>query len=252
MRNLKKMTNNNRKVIGIILAYKAASILEDLYNKLPVDVLDEVIISNDDTGDGIEIVAQKLGIKCFSHPRLGYGGNMKYGMKKAIELGADYIAEIHGDGQYDPSYIKPALEKIIEDEKYGLVIGSRFVDIRQPLRDGMPLLRYCANIFLTTFDRLILGVKASELHTGARVYNVNALKQIDPESSSNDFLYSFEIIAQIIFKKFKIGEVPVRCYYKKEHTSISIKRSFVYAFETVGTLYYFVLAKLGIKSKLFK
>lgn len=244
--------NSSKKVIGIILAYKAASSLDALYRSLPMGVLDEVIISNDDTGDGIEKIAEKIGIKCFSHPRLGYGGNMKYGIKKAIELGADYIAEIHGDGQYDPSYIGPALAKIKEDDKYGLVIGSRFVDIRQPLRDGMPLLRYCANIFLTTFDRIILGVKVSELHTGARVYNVEALKQIDPQSSSNDFLYSFEIIAQIVYKKFKIGEVPVRCYYTKEHTSISIKRSFVYAFETIGTLYYFVLAKFGIKSKLFK
>ena len=246
------MQNNNKKVIGIILAYKSAGSLEELYKMLPMDMLDEVIISNDESGDNTEEVAQRLGVKCFSHPKLGYGGNMKCGMKKAIEMGADYIAEIHGDGQYDPSYIVPALTKIQEDDKYGLVIGSRFVDIRQPLRDGMPFLRYCANIFLTTFDRIILGVKASELHTGARVYSVEALKQIDPSSSSNDFLYSFEIIAQIIHKRFKIGEVPVRCYYTKEHTSISIKRSIIYAFETVGTLYYFVLAKLGVKSKLFK
>jgi glycosyltransferase involved in cell wall biosynthesis len=242
---------NNKKVIGIILAYKAATSLEALYKSLPMDVIDEVIISNDDTGDGIEEIAQKLNIPCYSHPRLCYGGNMKYGMKKAMELGADYIVEIHGDGQYDPSFIKPALEKIKQDENYGLVIGSRFVDIKQPLRDKMPLSRYLANISLTFIDRIILGVESSELHTGARVYNSEALRKVNLENTSNDFLFSFEIIAQIAYIRMKIGEVPVRCYYSKEHTSISIKRSIAYAFKTFGTLFYFIIARLGFKTKLF-
>jgi glycosyltransferase involved in cell wall biosynthesis len=241
--------NNHKKVIGVILTYKCANFLEDLQKKLPMDVLDEVFITNDESGDNTEEVAKKLGIKCFSHPKLGYGGNMKYGMNKALELGADYIVEIHGDGQYDISFIKPALEKI--KNGYGLVLGSRFTDLRQPLKDKMPLIRYIANLSLTFIDRIILGVRTSELHTGARVYSKESIQSVDLTHTSNDYLFSFEIIAQIVYKKFKIGEVPVRGLYMKEHTSISIKRSIVYAFATFGVLFYYVLAKLGFKTKLF-
>lgn len=245
------MKENNKKVIGIILAYKCAHFLEDLQKKLPMDVFDEVFITNDESGDNTEEVAKRLGIKCFSHPQLGYGGNMKYGMKKALELGADYMVEIHGDGQYDTAFIRPAIEKIKENDKYGLVIGSRFVDIRQPLRDKMPLIRYFANLTLTFIDRLVLGVRATELHTGARVYSKETIQGVNLTHTSNDFLFSFEIIAQIAYKKFKIGEVPARGLYMKEHSSISIKRSFVYAFATFGVLFYYILAKLGFKTALF-
>ncbi len=243
------MQINNKKVIGIILAYKAAGSLEKLYKSLPMDVLDDVFVSNDETGDGIEQVAQRLGIKCFSHPRLGYGGNMKYGMKKAIELGADYMVEIHGDGQYGVDFIKPAVDKI--NEGYDLVLGSRFTDILQPLRDEMSLVRYIANIGLTFLQKIVLRVRLSELHTGARVYSSSAISKIDLGSSSDNFLFSFEIIAQFVYKKFRIAEVPVRCYYGKEHSSISLKASTIYAFNTFGVLYNFIISKLGFKTKLF-
>lgn len=242
-------TNNYKKVVGVILAYKCANYLEDLQKKLPMDILHEVFITNDESGDNTEEIAQKLGIKCFSHKKLGYGGNMKYGINKAIEFGADYIVEIHGDGQYDISFIKPALEKI--KEGYGLVLGSRFTNLRQPLKDKMPIIRYIANLSLTFVDRIVLGVQASELHTGARVYSREAIEAINLTHTSNDYLFSFEIIAQIAYKKFKIGEVPVRGLYMKEHTSISIKRSIVYAFATFGVLFYYILAELGLRVKLF-
>jgi len=242
---------NNKKIIGVILAYKSADHIKDLCKSLPQGVLDDVFITNDNSEDNIEEIAKNLNIKCFSHERLGYGGNMKYGINKALELGADYIVEIHGDGQYDPSFIIPAIEKIQENEQYGLIIGSRFIDFKQPLRDKMSLLRYSANIVLSLIDSIILGVRLSEFNTGARVYNKNIFEKIKIENTSNDFLFSFEIIAQIVNMNIKIGEVPARCYYNKDHSSISIKHSFIYAIKTFGTLFYFLMSKIGFKTKLF-
>ena len=244
------MHNNKPKVIGIILAYRHAKFLEKLYKSLPLDVLDEVIITNDDTGDNIEEIASHLGIPCYSHSRLGYGGNLKYGLKKAMELGADYMVEIHGDGQFDPSFIPPAIEKM--NEGYDFVLGTRFIDIKQPLRDKMPLTRYLANIALSFIDRIILRVHISEFNTGARLYNRKTLEAMDLTNTSNDHLFSFQIIAKTVYYKFKIGEVSCLCHYDQEHSSISLKRSVVYAFQSFYVLFLFILARLGFKSKLFK
>ncbi len=245
------MENNKKKVIGIILAYKASSHIEELWNRIPKGVCDSIFISNDTAGDGTEEVAERLGIPCFSHPRLMYGGNVKYALKKALEMGADYIVEIHGDGQYDPSYIGPAVIKAKENDMYGMVLGSRFKPLIQPLRDKMPLPRYLANIGLSFIDRIILGTRASELHSGARLYNANALRKIDFSNTSDDFLFSFEIIAQTIYQGFKIGEVTVRCDYTGEHTSINYKSSTIYALKTFKVMFLFIAARLGFKTKLF-
>src|SRR5438045_304041 len=122
---------SNPKTIGIILTYKHAAFLQELYRSIPPGVFDQIIISDDHSGDHIEDIAKRLGIPCFSHARLGYGGNIKYGCTKAMAMGADYMVEIHGDGQYDLSASLPAIEKA--KHGYDLVMGSRFMDLRQPL-----------------------------------------------------------------------------------------------------------------------
>jgi glycosyltransferase involved in cell wall biosynthesis len=238
------------KIVGIILAYRHATFLEGLYEGLPHDLLDAVIIANDDSGDKIEAVAEKLGIPCFSHPRLGYGGNMKFGFRKAMEHGADYMVEIHGDGQFDTTlFLKPALEKVREG--YDVVLGSRFIDIRQPLRDEMPMVKYLGNIGLSFLERLILGVPLSEFHTGARLYSRRVMDTVDLAQTSNGFLFGFEIIAQAAYHRFRIAEVPTRCYYGRDHTSISMFSSAVYFFESMGVLLQYLAARMGIPTRLF-
>lgn len=195
-------------------------------------------------------MAKRLGILVFNHPRLGYGGNMKLGLSKALAMGADYMVEIHGDGQYDPGFIKPAIKKM--KQGYDLVLATRFIDKKQPLRDNMPLVKYLANIGLSFIESLVLGVCVSEFHTGARVYSRKAIQRVALTNTSNNFLFGFEIIAQIAYHRFKIGEVPGRSYYGREHTSISIKNSIIYAIGTFGVLFTYILARLGYKTRLFK
>ena len=159
---------------------------------------------------------------------------MKYSIRKGIELGAEYIVDLHGDGQYDPSAIPAALAKAREG--YDLVLGSRFIDPLQPLQDHMSLARYLANIGLSTIERLVLNLPLSEFHTGFRVYTKRLAETVALDAASDDFLFSFEIITQAKFAAFRIGEIPIRCSYKEEHTSISIPRSILYSFLTFKTL----------------
>lgn len=238
------------KTIGIILTYKHAAYLEEVYRSIPPGVFDEVIVSDDDSRDGTEEIALRLGIPFFTHPRLGYGGNIKAGCRKALKRGAQYMVEIHGDGQYDLAAAAPALTKAREG--YDLVMGSRFMDLRQPLRDDMSWARYLANIGLSSIARFVLRSKLTEFHNGFRVYTRSLFQVIDMDSSSNDFLFGFHVIAQACFFKLKIAEVPNRCYYANKHTSISIPKSVQYAFQMMWVLALFLLARTGIPVTLFK
>ena len=160
------------------------------------------------------------------------------------------MVEIHGDDQYDPSFIPQALKVMREGADF--VLGSRFVDIRQPLRDKMPIERYIANIALSFIDRMILRIPLTEFHTGFRLYSRRLIETAGLDNTSDDHAFSFQIIAKAAYCKLRVKEIAVRCNYAKEHSSISIIRSIVYSFRTMEILGYFILAKLGFTTKLFR
>ncbi len=243
--------NNPPKFFGILLVYKQAKLVENIYYLLPKGVFDEVIIFDDASGDGIEKVAEKLDLPIFIQPKnLGYGGNIKYSLKKCLELGADYMVEIHGDGQYGTEGIIPGLEKMKQGSD--LIIGSRLYDFFQPLRDKMPPLTYAADIGLSFIECLVLQLPFADLHAGFRIYSKKLVQTLDFAHTANDDLFSFQAIAMAKFFGLRIGKVPVRCYYTKEHTSITLKRASIYAFQTFGVLFLYILALLGFKIKLFQ
>jgi glycosyltransferase involved in cell wall biosynthesis len=130
------------KAICVILAYNCGNVLERTWSRIPKGCVDRIILCDDGSTDTTLKEARRLGIEYYTHANLGYGGNIKFSIRKAIELGAEYIIDLHGDGQYDPEAIPIALAKAREG--YDFVLGSRFHEILQPLRDHMPLSRYLA------------------------------------------------------------------------------------------------------------
>ena len=237
------------KSICVILAYNCGAMLEATYRKIPRESVDRIILVDDASTDNTLEVARRLGIETYTHGHLGYGGNVKYSIRKGIELGARYIVDLHGDGQYDPGAIPSALRKAREG--YDLVLGSRFYDWRQPLRDKMSFARFFANIGLSAIERAVLRYPITEFHTGFRVYTRNLAEKVALDNTSDDFLFGFDIIVQACFWNLKIGEIPIRCSYREEHTSISIPKSIVYAFQTFTVLSLYLLARMGFRTKLF-
>lgn len=234
----------------MILAYNCGNVLENTYRRIPKESVDRIILCDDGSTDNTVQEAQRLGIEYYTHKNLGYGGNIKFSIRKSLELGAEYIVDLHGDGQYDPGAIPLALAKARAG--CDMVLGSRFlVDKFQPLKDEMSLLRYIANIGLSTVERFVLRSDITEFHTGFRVYTRRLAESVALDATSNNFLFGFEIIAQAIYAKLKIGEIPIRCSYKEEHTSISIPQSIVYAFQTFKVLALYVAARIGFVSSLF-
>lgn len=238
------------KAIGVILTYNCGPMVEGLYRRISQGALDEIILVDNNSADDTIEIAKRLGINYFIHEYTEYGGSIKWGLKKALELGADYIVEIHGDGQYDPVFIPDALKKI--KEGYDFLLGSRFTDFKQPLRDKMPLARYLANVGLSFIDRLVLGIPLTEFHSGFRVYSRRLLKTVNLDATSGTHLFSFQIITLARFCNLKITEIPIRCNYADEHTSISIFHSTVYAFQTFKVLFQYILARAGFKIRLFQ
>lgn len=240
-----------KKVIGVILTYNSGPLLSSVYRRIPKGVLDQIIVVDDGSVDDIAREAAKCKIPLYTHPHGGYGANMMFGLKKARSLGADYVVEIHGDGQYDPKVIPDAVA-LVQKQKYDLLLGSRFHNWKEPLIHGMPWARYLANIGLSFIARVVLAVPLSEFHSGFRIYSKRFIDTVNLSACSRDHLFSFEIIAQARFGDLSIGEIPVVCDYRGEHTSISIPAAVIFSVKTFGVLYKYIGSIWGFKhSRLF-
>lgn len=233
----------NKKIIAFILTHNCERMLEKAYKKIPKKYVDEIVVSDDISQDNTLKVAKKLGLKVIKNKfGKGYGGNLKNALHYCFNNDATHAVEIHGDGaQFNPIAIKDAIPLIKED--YDLILGSRFQNPGQALKNGMPLIRFIANRGLSFIDRIILRVPLTEFHTGFRIYSRKLFNTVPFEANSNDYLFSFEVIVQAVFFRLKTGEVSVEADYRSEHTSHSIYGASLYAINTFFVLSKFLLSK---------
>jgi glycosyltransferase involved in cell wall biosynthesis len=243
---------NGKKIIVCLPAYNAAKTLESTYMEIPFEVVDDVVLVDDASTDETVSLAKVLGIKhvLLHNKNTGYGGNQKTGYKKALELGADIIIMLHPDYQYNPRLI-PSMAYLLANNIYPVVLGSRILG-RGALKNGMPVYKYLANRVLTFMQNLFLSQKLSEYHTGYRGYTKDVLKSIHFENNSNDFVFDNQLLAQIIYKGYPIGEISCPARYFPEASSINFTRSLTYGLGVMGVSVKFRLSKWKLlKSKLF-
>lgn len=97
-----------------------------------------------------------------------------------------------------------------------------------------------------------MNQKLSEYHTGYRAFSAEVLKSVPYENNSDDFIFDNEMLAQIFFQGFEIGEVTCPTKYFEEASSINLSRSVVYGLGVLRVSLIYRLAKWGLlKSKLF-
>ncbi|MDO8341413.1 MAG: glycosyltransferase family 2 protein [Candidatus Woesebacteria bacterium] len=241
----------NKKIIAIFIAYNVANSLEKFWKNLPKTYFDECILVDDGSKDQTYKIAKKInGLKVYKNPiNLGYGGNLKRAISLALNDGADIIVDIHPDGEYKPNAIPLALSKI-KNNNYEFIMGNRFTTKDKPFKSGMYFWKIIPLLFLSFIDRLVLGIKINDLHQGFRVYTKTLFEKININNNSDDYLFSFEIIAQAVFVKAKIGEVPVETNYVGRKRGASFKSSLKYSLGTFKVLVLFILAKIGFKNKI--
>ena len=239
---------NNKKVIVVLPAYNAAKTLEKTYSEIPFDIVDDVILVNDYSQDNTSVVAEKIGIQYIVNhdENLGYGGNQKSCYNKALELHADIVLMLHPDYQYTPKLIH-SMCYLIANEVFPVVLGSRILG-NGSLKGGMPLYKYIANRILTLTQNLLIGQKLSEYHTGYRAFSSEVLRDIPFNLNSNDFVFDNQMLAQIIYKDYDIGEITCPTHYAPDSSSINFKRSVTYGIGVLRTsIQFFLSKKLGLK-----
>lgn len=244
---------NGKRLIIVLPAYNAAQTLEKTYSEIDFNIVDDVVLVDDASKDNTIEVGKKIGIKhIISHQdNKGYGGNQKSCYRKALELEADIVVMLHPDYQYTPKLI-PSMANLIAQDLFPVVLGSRILG-NGALKGGMPLYKYIANRLLTFTQNLLVGQKLSEYHTGYRAFSKEVLLSLNLDANSDDFVFDNQMLSQIIYKDFPIGEITCPTKYFDEASSINFKRSVKYGLGVLATSVKHRMQKLGlINSKLYQ
>ena len=240
------------RTVVVMPAYNAEETLERTYADIPEGAADHVILVDDVSRDRTVEVARTLPIEVIVHEQnTGYGGNQKTCYRAALERGADFVVMLHADYQYDARVIRAAVE-ILRLGNCDVVLGNRIRTRREALSSGMPLAKYLANRALTMLENLFAGQNLGEWHSGFRAYRRAVLERVPFERNSDDFVFDSQFLVQCVHFGFKLGDVPVPVRYFQEASSISFRRSSVYALETMWTFARWFLHRLGLRSRLFE
>ncbi|HUK12922.1 MAG TPA: glycosyltransferase family 2 protein [Thermoanaerobaculaceae bacterium] len=236
---------HGKRVVVVMPAYNAERTLERTYAEIPRDIVDEVVVVDDASKDNTVQVGRTLGVPTLVHRRnLGYGGNQKTCYAEALARGADIAVMVHPDYQYDPRLV-PAMASLIALGVYDVVLGSRIIG-KGALPGGMPRYKYVANRLLTAAENLLLGEKLSEYHTGYRAFSRRVLEGLPLEANSDDFVFDNQMLAQIAYFGFSIGEISCPTRYMAESSSINFVRSCKYGFGVLATGLRFRLARMRL------
>ena len=216
------------RLLVFIVAYNAAKTIRSVLTRIPESLcaaydIETLVIddaSQDDTfAEGHRAVAEEAlpfpVTVLFNPVNQGYGGNQKIGFHYAIKNGFDYVALVHGDGQYAPECL-PELLTPLRDGSADAVFGSRMLTQGGALKGGMPFYKYAGNKILTGMQNALLRSSLSEFHSGYRLYSVPALTRIPFDLNSDVFHFDTDIIIQLLIAGQRIRELPIPTYYGDE------------------------------------
>lgn len=201
----------------------------------------EIILVDDGSVDATARIGEEEGVRVHSHPyRIGNGAAVKTGARLAR---GDIVLFMDADGQHDPAYIQPLLDKLAEG--YDMVVGSRLKHTHASLP------RRWANTIYNRLASFMVGHPIADLTSGMRAMRAAKLREF-LYLLPNGFSYPTTVTMAFFRAGYPVAYVPIEAGARQGQSHIRwLKdgvRFFIIIFK-IGTLYsplkIFVPASLG-------
>ena len=191
--------------IACIPAYNEEKPIGDVIKK-SLNYVDKVIVCDDGSRDLTSTKAKEANAIVIKHEKnLGKGAALKSLFKYALNVNADVVVTIDGDGQFLPEEINKIIKPIIEND-YDIVIGNRFDDHKE-----MPSYRKVGNKMLDKITKMAADLPFTDTQSGFRAYSKKAIESIS--FTIDGFGVDSEILIDASKKGLKITEEKVTVLY---------------------------------------
>ena len=162
----------------------------------------EIIVADNGSTDGSQVIAKELGARVVTVDRKGYGSALIGGINAAR---GRFVIMGDADDSYDFTAIAPMLEKLRAGSD--LVVGNRFAGGIEP--GAMPWShRWVGNPVLSLISRLFFHTPVGDSHCGLRGFRKDAYERMKLRATGMEF--ASEMVIKASLKGMRIAEVPVK------------------------------------------
>jgi len=223
------------KLVILSLAYNEDDKIANTLSKIPrniprIDKVEILVVNDGSTDQTIEMALNAGADKIVSHKtNMGVGAAFMTGIRNAISMNADIVVTIDADGENDPREISDLINPIL-DNQFDVMIGTRF---SKNVPKNYPKIRYYGNKIYARLISTLVGHKFTDTQTGFRAYSKEAISSI---TVVNHFTYTQEVLFDLYFKKFRIGETPVYDFYRLDESKV-VKSIPKYVVRSMGIIF---------------
>jgi len=224
-----------KKLVVLLPAFNEADKISETIQNIPRKILGvkkvEVLVIDDGSIDDTVILSHEAGAdKVISLGKnMGVASAFMTGVRNAISMNADILITIDADGQFPPEQIKKFIPPIL-NQQLDVVSGARFTG---KIPKDYPKIKLLGNKVFSKLVSLITGQKFLDTQTGFRAYSREALRNI---SIVSDYNFAQEVMIDLKFKGYRIGEIPVDVLFDKNRKSRIVRNIFTYSLKASSTI----------------
>jgi len=221
------ITLNTQKIAVAIPAYCEEKNIRGVLTSIP-EYVDWIIVVDDASTDNtrqyvLEEQKRDNRIHCIIHNKnQGVGGATITGYKKAVELGAQVIVKMDGDGQMDPQKIKNLIYPLINyDADY--TKGNRFFHVKDLKQ--MPTLRLLGNGILGFLVRICSGYwNLYDPTNGYTAIHSYIVQMLPLEKIHKRYFFESNMLLELYILRAKVKDIPIPSRYGSEQSSMNLFR----------------------------
>ena len=206
-----KTTNSASGNIAIIIpALNEEGALPPLLSEIPDDIARWIIVVDNGSTDATAIVARDAGAIVVPEPTRGYGRACLTGLQTAVNMGADIVVYMDGDGSDDPADLPMMLTHLIEGHA-DLVIGSRAG--MKAERNAVTTQARLGNWLVSSIIRLLYGTRIHDIGS-FRVIRTADLAALGMREMT--YGWPVEMVVKAARAHYRMLELPIH-YRRRSH-----------------------------------
>src|SRR5271157_1212059 len=239
------------QISAVVPAYRVEGEIADVLHGLPSYIRHIVVVDDASPDSTSDIVAawakrdRRIILLRHDHNQ-GVGGAMVTGFRKALELGAQIVVKIDGDGQMDLSHLPELVSPLIEG-KADYVKGNRFCDFIALQK--MPFIRRLGNMGLGFLAKAATGYwNIFDPTNGFLAIRREVLAQLPLERIDHSYYFETSMLANLYLLGAVVRDVPMPARYQGEASNLIIRRVlFEFPFKLFATL----LRRMALKNFIY-
>tara|TARA_R110002110_G_scaffold152440_3_gene345140 strand:+ start:235 stop:1191 length:957 start_codon:yes stop_codon:yes gene_type:complete len=223
------LSNTVAPVLAVIIpAYRVAAKVAAVIADIPPEVAHIVVVDDacpENSGDVVAELDNKR-LHLVRHTKnQGVGGAVISGYRKALELGADVMVKIDGDGQMDPAILHKIAGPVMSGEA-DYAKGNRFADFRTLKR--MPTVRLLGNSGLSFLLKAASGYWTMlDPTNGYTAIHARALEKLELDRLDRRYFFESDLLIRLGTVSAVVVDVSMEARYADENSSLNIPRTMI-------------------------